>query len=731
MANMIEDPTLREMFRAECLEHATNIETGLLRLGQSSDSALLLDDIFREAHSLKGAARMLGLRDIQNLAHDLENTLDEARQGNIVIEGREIPPLLQKLDGIRALVAVAVGDTAAHSAAPLSAGQPVSTPQPAITTPDPGTKPPSDTDASGAPVDGNGPATQAPDPVDSAHKAASVFRIETLRIESSRLDAVFRLSAELVVNKGHIAGWRAELDELIHDAGSIEGNLAKDGGDLDRLRAGLDRLRTQANAQIARLETTVGELESGIRGLRLVPVSALLDQFPRMVHDLALESDKQVTFRVDGEDIVADKRIIEELRAPLMHLLRNAIDHGIETPGERTAVGKPANGRLEVAASHEPNAIVLTITDDGRGIDPDAIRRQAAKKRLYTDDQLRLMSDDDVRALILRPGFSTSHTVTEISGRGVGMDVVRASVERLRGSITIDSTFHRGTVISLRLPVSLTATRAVLVSEWGQIYAVPAEDIAALRRIKREEMHLIEGRPCFYHDGLAVIPERLGRLLERAAPEAQAPGEIHCVLLRSGSGLLALAVDAIESIEEIVIKPNAEPLARVRNVAGFAILSTGRVCVVLNPYDLERSIGLLAHTPERIAQGDDTSSPQHTPRILLVEDSITTRTQERRILEAAGYAVETAVDGVDAWNKLSRDTFDAVVSDVNMPRMSGFELTARIRADRKHAELPVLLVTSRASEADRRMGLEAGADAYITKPEFDQTLLLDSLARLL
>ena len=195
--------------------------------------------------------------------------------------------------------------------------------------------------------------------------------------------------------------------------------------------------------------------------------------------------------------------------------------------------------------------------------------------------------------------------------------------------------------------------------------------------------------------------------------------------------MLALAVDAIESIEEIVIKPNAEPLARVRNVAGFAILSTGRVCVVLNPYDLERSIGLIAHTPERIAEGDDTTSPRHTPRILLVEDSITTRTQERRILEAAGYAVETAIDGVDAWNKLSRETFDAVVSDVNMPRMSGFELTARIRADRKHAELPVLLVTSRASESDRRLGLEAGADAYITKPEFDQTLLLDSLARLL
>ena len=740
MTVLIDDPTLREMFRAESLEHAQNIESGLIALERTPQSTPLLDEVFREAHSLKGAARMLGLRDIQNLAHEIENLLDDARQGKLRITSAEVAPQLQKLDQIRALVAKAVGASA--------------TPTPNETAPAAPDDAPARTEATPAGRDAIGAST----PLHDAHRpelnAGAVglqnddpdvspprptdtmpvhgdFRIDTLRVESSRLDAVFRLSAELVVSKGHIAAWRSALEELIEDVAAFTPNQIRAENEQTRLRASLDDLRSRVNSDLARFETIVGELESGIRSLRLVPVSALLDQFPRMVHDLAHDSGKQISFRVEGASTVADKRIIEELKSPMMHLLRNCVDHGIESPQERLAAGKPASGTIEVLASQVPDAIIVTVKDDGRGIDLASIRNQAARRRMFTEDELRAMSDDEVRALILRPGFSTSRIITDVSGRGVGLDVVRASVERLRGSLSLESSPGKGTIMRMRLPVSLTATRAVLVHEWGQTYAIPAEDIAAVRRVRREELRIVEGRPCFYHDGQAVTPERLGRLLERGTEPAAQDGELHCVLLRSGTGLLALTVDTVTGIEEIVIKPNAEPLARVRNVSGFAILSSGQVCVVLNPSDLQRSIGLIARSASQSAQSVAGDAPKMVPRILLVEDSITTRTQERRILEAAGYDVETAVDGLDAWTKLSHARFDAVVSDINMPRMSGLELTEKIRAAAAHADLPVVLVTSRATEADRRRGLEVGADAYIAKPEFDQTLLLDSLARLL
>ncbi len=746
MTLLINDPTLREMFRAESFEHAQNIETGLISLERSPQSTALLDEVFREAHSLKGAARMLGLRDIQTLAHEIENLLDEARQGKIRITNAEVAPQLQKLDRIRALVAEAVGDPV-RTTAPESMHRPSVVAQESVVTQDLEPTSPIRSDAFAQQIQPSAiassksdfPATSAPDPsapsppppaVEPA-AAPAEFRIDTLRVESSKLDAVFRLSAELVVSKGHIAGWRTTLDELIHDVTLQAAKAAQSPEWTNRLRIGLDDLRSRLNSDLARFESIVAELESGIRDLRLVPVSALLDQFPRMVHDLANESGKQIVFRVEGASTVADKRIIEELKSPMMHLLRNAIDHGIESPQERIAAGKSPHGLIEVTATQAPDAIVVKVRDDGRGIDLTAIRRQALKRNLCSEEELASMHDDEVRALILRPGFSTSRVITDVSGRGVGLDVVRASVERLRGSLSIESIADQGTTMRLRLPVSLTATRAVLVHEWGQIYAIPAEDIAAVRRVKSDELHLIEGRPCFYHEEQAVTPERLGHLLERGNAPVAPNAELQCVLLRADSGLLALSVDQVAGIEEIVIKPNAEPLARVRNVAGFAILSTGQVCVVLNPFDLQRSIGLIARHPVQSNAVATTEAPKRTRRILLVEDSITTRTQERRILEAAGYEVETAVDGIDAWNKLSRASFDAVVSDINMPRMSGMELTAKIRADRSRADLPVVLVTSRASEADRRGGLEAGADAYITKQEFDQTILLDSLARLL
>jgi len=811
LTRLIEDRELREMFRAESGEHAQKIEAGLLDLERQPQDAPLLEEVFREAHSLKGAARMLGLRDIQNLAHEIETLLGEARQGKAGITATTVVAQLAKLDQIRHLVALAVGDAvepelgagdgtadpSASGVAPDSSPSPAqihshtqtlaqapSRPpfqlqpdqaspapdpfqlQPAQDSPasDPSWNPavhpgvpaypglrPASVAASPAPASppasrrepGSGAATAPRDaiPVPTpnhngagsspgpapAEGTVADLRIDTLRIESSRLDALLQLGGELVVSHGRISRWQSELDHVQGQCDYLQKHPADSAQGLADLSAEITRLRGQLSGDIARLESVSTQLETSIRKLRLLPMATLLELFPRMVRDLAAELGKQVSYRVEGASTVADKRIIEELKAPLTHLLRNCIDHGIESPAERRRAGKPEEGQIRIRVTSGADAVNILIQDDGRGLDLAAIRRQAIKQRLHTADELQHFSEAQIQALILRPGFSTSAMITDISGRGVGLDVVRACVERLRGALTLESAPGHGLTVQLRLPVSLTATRAMLVREWGQTYALPFDDIAFLRRLRPADLHVLEGRQGFYEGDQAIPLERLGLLLERSPPAFKEEERLQCVALRMGGETFALALDEVLDAEDIVVKPTTAPLIRVRNLAGLAVLNSGLVCPVLNGYDLLRGMNRKGQLAAPVAAEEQVQAQK---RILLAEDSITTRMQERRILEAAGYAVETAVDGLDAWNKLALHLFDAVVSDIQMPRMSGLELAERIRKNRKFAEVPIVLITSLATEEDRRRGLAAGADAYITKSEFDQTLLLDCLARL-
>ena len=726
MTALIEDRELRDIFRAESTEHTHNIEIGLLELERTPDAAPLLEEVFREAHSLKGASRMLGLHAIQNLAHEIENLLGDARHGKVRITAAEVAPQLVKLDQIRRLVALAVGD-----AVPESGGKPTDAASTeAKDPPRPTAEPVSASVPIPAAAKVQMPAESAEEPVSSQPANAPLpdFHIDTLRIESTRLDALLQLGGELVVSKGRIARWQTELDRLVDQT---EYNLKHpDTGNrgLVDMADDLVRLRGQMATDIARLETIAVELEGSIRKLRLLPMSTLLELFPRMVHDLSLQLGKKVVYRVEGAATVADKRIIEEMKAPLMHLLRNCIDHGIEVPEERVRAGKSEQGQILIAVSQSSDAVTIVVSDDGRGLDIQAIGQQAIKQHLCTADELQHMTEAQVQALILQSGFSTTRMITDLSGRGVGMDVVRATVERLRGSLKMESEPGRGTTFQLRLPVSLTATRAMMVQEWGQTYAFPFDDIAFLKRLRPSDLHNVEGRLCFYQGDHAIALERLGLLLDRAPPALnEEEDRVQCVVLKAGNETFAVALDQVLDAGDIVVKPTAVPLTRVRNVTGLAVLDSGLVCPVLNPNDLLRSMNRMVRTSPSTGVAE---AVQQQKRILLAEDSITTRMQERRILEAAGYAVETAVDGLDAWNKLAIYAFDAVVSDVQMPRMSGLDLAEKIRKNRKFAELPIVLVTSLATEEDRRRGLEAGADAYISKSEFDQTLLLDCLARL-
>jgi len=781
---MIHDPELRALFGAESEEHLHSLDEGLLRLESAPDDRATLEDVFRHAHSLKGSARMLGLNDIESLAHAFEDALGMAARGKVALSGERIERLLGALDAVRALVREAVTGQSAdvsvsgvlaalHTEAPAQSDE-----QPAVTAPEPvemaAPSPVVREDfpipAKNVPLAGgnfplaektfapeeNSPARLAPV---SAEPVA--WSVETMRVEPAKLDTLLSMAGELVVSTTRAARgageWRAlcELrDEwtrsvsdsrriLRHyarekesgvqnaDAGSAQTRLLRElertieaqEEKVERLNQGLARLGG-AVGDLNRLSGIVTEMEAAIRGVRLLPLSTLFGLFPRTVRDLARSSGKTVHLEIEGGETHADKRILESLKDPLMHLIRNALDHGIEASAERLAAGKPATATLALRGFHTARGIVVEVEDDGRGLDADAIRASAARKGLATPEELATWPVKEVFDLIFASGFSTRAYVSELSGRGVGLDIVRAQVARLRGTVEVESKAGQGCTFRLTMPVTLATTRVLLVRAGGQTLGVPIEAVRGLFRLAQGDVYRFGGRPTTDWNerpiSLAPLSELLGLPSGDEAPTARP-----CLVVEAGDERVGLLIDALLEEQEIILKPLGILGNRVPSLAGATILDTGEVCLVLHPTELLR-LATRANVPAP-------SLPPPPPKaksVLLVEDSITVRTQEKRIIEGAGFGVVTAVDGLDGWNKLSAGAFDAVVTDIEMPRMDGLALSARIRSNPQFADLPIILVTSLGSDDDRRRGAEVGADAYIVKSAFDQRALLDALRRL-
>jgi two-component system chemotaxis sensor kinase CheA len=495
---------------------------------------------------------------------------------------------------------------------------------------------------------------------------------------------------------------------------------------------------------VERLGLVAGALEESIRAMRLLPLSVLFHPFPRLVRDTARTLLKEVRLVIEGGDTTADKRILEELKDPLMHMVRNALDHGIEGPDERQAAHKPREATLSLRARQTATSVVIELADDGRGLDLAAIRRTALQRRVLREEELDAMSPEQIQSLIFAPGFSTSPSVTALSGRGVGLDVVRANVERLKGTIQVESHPGEGCRFQLRFPITLATTRVLLVRVARWTYALPVEFVEGALLVDLADIFTLEGRPSISVENCPVPAVALVDLLElpdgaghdlsktsgRGLPARRAgspgAGRLPCILLSMGSQRLGLLVDELLDEQEVMLKPLGGLLQRVRNVSGATILSSGEVCMVLNCQDLLMSL----LRPPGVRRLEARVEEERPKLILLVEDSITTRTQEKRILEGAGYEVVTAVDGIEALDKLGTRPFDAVVSDIEMPNLDGLALTTRIRQDPQYRELPVILVTTLSSEEDRRRGAEAGANAYITKATFDQRELVETVRRL-
>lgn len=742
---MIDDKELLELFKVESGEHIQRLDEGFLRLEKETGNLSLIADVMREAHSLKGAARMLGLSDIERLSHQLEDILNAAKKGAASLSPEAIDGMYKTLDEIKKLVNEAIMGEAPKT------GHMEKT---------------EDEKMRSYEVKESTVSTsqqEAPPP------AGEAFRIETVRVDTRRLDSLMTHAGELSVTQLRISRRPAEIEEIIgvweklrsHGAYRIssfaKNEIRNTNDEIRRISSGemlgslLNKLRMDAEEDSSRLEFISNELEDGIRTIRLLPLSTIFSLFPRMVRDMAREKSKEINLVIEGGDTTADKRIIEEMKDPLMHMLRNSIDHGIESPSERGQKGKPRIGTIALKAYQTAANIVIEVKDDGRGLDPDVIKRAALKKKIIREEELAVMTASQIQALIFVSGFSTSSFVTDVSGRGVGLDVVRNNVENLKGTIQIESDMGKGCALRVQLPITLATTRVLIAGANGRIYAIPVVHVLTTIRIPAKEIFTIEGRNTVVFEGSPLSVARLPDLLELRSEvkgqrsqggkgsggfhsnhgilESLNPAEaLPCIILSIGEDRLGILVDELLDEQEVVLKQQSLLLKRVRNVSGTTILGTGEVCTVLNPQDLIRSAQkkeMPAVSPKPVEEEERKKS------ILLAEDSLTTRAQLKRILEGAGYEVEAAVDGAEAFNKLGMRTFDVLVTDILMPNMDGLTLTGKIRQDRKYKELPIILVTSLASDEDRKRGLEAGANAYITKPAFDQKVFLETLRRLI
>jgi two-component system chemotaxis sensor kinase CheA len=751
-------------FKTEQSEHIQKINQGLLALEKNPVANIrqaLLEDIFREAHSLKGAARAVGMTTIESIAHGMEDLLLQAKENRLTFSPELFDLLYQALDSVELLIQrVEAGQSAAPAKVlmllarleEMAAG--VEKTQPEVDERD---EDPKETDepawekeealAEEANVD-DSPARQF-----SGDPTAILNQDETIRVSVSKLDALMAQFSELLGAKiraeqrlaevrllqNSVAQWQKEIGLLqTYRNGHYKSRnghkpgarlLVDDQEQLRVLGVQANTLYRELSNDTMRLSLVIDELQEEIKRVRMLPLATITTTFGRMVRDLARERGKQINLIIKGGEIELDKRVLEQIKDPLIHLLRNAVDHGIDLPDARRQAGKPVEGQIVLAASQQGNNVVITVSDDGSGLDLQAIRTAATRRGLLKRKEIKKLSDAETAMLIFSSGLSTKELITDISGRGVGLDVVRRNVEELHGTLEVSFEPGQGTTFTMSLPLTLASSRGLLVQVSGQIFALPLTTVEHMLQVEQNATTSVEGKAAITYQGRSVGLAWLSDLLELPHP-AKDKDRLTIVIVAVAEKRLGLVVDELSGEQEIVIKSLGKQLAKVGGIAGATMLGSGQAALVLHVADL---IKLAARTPSRTSMTVTPSNQKVEQRktILVVDDSITTRTLEKNILEAAGYEVKLATNGEEALGLLMSEGLPhLIVSDVNMPRLDGFGLTSRIRQDKRYAEVPVILVTSLDSPADKARGIEVGADAYIVKSNFDQGNLLETIEQL-
>ena len=798
---------LLSMFKIEAEEHIKSMSSGLLdleKLEPGREYMHTIETVYREAHSLKGAARSVNLIKIETVCQSLETIFAAIKKQTIEFNPSLFDTLHQSVDTISDILEDSdhtdisgvmqklteiekkyIGKKSAPDTDLI--GEPV--PEVSPTT-KPETKKESEKPA--LPKNKKEPvvpqpvpesvipdapilAEPEPEPV-SAVKSATVISdqdkaivSDTIRISTSKLDKLLLQAEEMLAakltseqNAADLRDlnirfenwkklWEAMDEEIRHEFQELRKNAVLDPDelmkwfyenianvmDLNRqlikdFDVNLGSLYKMAKDNARSLGGMVDTLLEDMKEVLMLPFSTLLRILPKIVRDLSRDQGKEVELIVRGSTIEIDRRILEELKDPFIHLLRNCVDHGIEKPEVRIKNKKPKSGTISVSIiQRSGNKVEILINDDGGGIDPEKVRSVAVKKGVITETEAAKLTRDECLMLIFQSEVSTSPIITDISGRGLGMPIVREKVEILGGSISINTEVGKGTTFKIQLPVTLATFRGILVRVSEFIYVVPTINVDRVIRIPADNIKTVETRETITLDGETVALAQLDATLGIGSNGSKVSndGFISCIVLGADDKKIAFSVDEVINEQEVLVKGLDKPLVRIRNISGATILGNGQVIPILNASDLIKSAMLLEYVSQRTQKSEEKQLGKKS--ILVAEDSITSRTLLKNILESAGYSVTTTVDGMDALTALKSKTYDLVVSDIEMPRMNGFDLVTKIRSDRKMAELPIVLVTALESREDRERGIDVGANAYIVKRSFDQSNLLEVIRKLI
>ena len=755
----MRDASLLELFSLEAEAQTQVLNAGLLALERNPTQADQLEACMRAAHSLKGAARIVGVEAGVSVSHVMEDCLVSAQEGRLYLQPEHIDALLQGTDllmriatpgntvtsaDIEAYVALMnrlvepSAPTARVAPPPFDVSQLLLTPEPVV-------------------PEAPAPVELAPLPEPAAEPARRPQRLteggeRVLRVTAERLNSLLDLSSKSLVETQRLKPYLATMQRLKRMQNTSLRALDHLGDQLKVLtltpeaeEALAEARRLLAESQHVLSEQTAQLDEFGWQtsqraqllydtalACRMRPFADVLAGQERMVRDLGRSLGKQIRLEIEGEKTQVDRDVLEKLEAPLMHLLRNAVDHGIEPPEQRLRAGKPAEGEIRLRASHQAGLLVVELSDDGGGVDLERLRRSIVQRQLSTEATAAQLSEEELLTFLFLPGFSLRDTVTEVSGRGVGLDAVQHMVRLLRGSIVLEQVSGQGSRFHLEVPLTLSVVRSLVVEVGGEAYAFPLAHIERMRDLAPDDIVQVEGRQHFWHEGQHVGLVAASQLLQRP-PGQNDDDTLKVVVIREREAVYGVAVERFIGERTLVVLPLDPRLGKVQDISAGALLDDGSPVLIVDVEDMLRSVDKLLNTGrlERIDRRNRHTAEVARKRILVVDDSLTVRELQRKLLLNRGYEVAVAVDGMDGWNALRAEHFDLLITDIDMPRMDGIELVSLLRRDNRLQSLPVMVVSYKDREEDRRRGLDAGADYYLAKASFHDDALLDAVVELI
>ena len=760
---------IMEDFLIEAFELIEQIDHDLVELEANPEDLELLNRIFRVAHTVKGSSSFLNFDVLTELTHHMEDVLNKARKGELKITPDIMDVVLESVDMMKGLlesirdngsdaaagidiknicvrltqISEGEASSAAAEAPAAPSPEPVKEPEPVAPAEEAapevsdaelsklsdseveaeierllkvrkaedqarraskGIAPKSPeeiapaTSAASAPAPKPAPSRErdADKKVPAASSNSAVAQEQTIRVEVKRLDHLMNLIGELVLGKNRLLKIYDDVEERYEGEKFLE----------------------ELNQVVSSLSLVTTDIQLAVMKTRMLPIAKVFNKFPRMIRDLSRDLGKQIDLEISGEETELDKSIVEEIGDPLVHIIRNSCDHGIEDPETRKAMGKPEKGLVQLKAYNEGNHIVVEIVDDGKGLDADMLKAKSIEKGIITEREADAMSEKEAFGLIFKPGFSTAAKVTNVSGRGVGMDVVKTNIEKLNGIIDIESEVGKGTVMKLKIPLTLAIIQSLLVGTQEEFYAIPLASVLETVRVPIDDIYTIDGK-----NVLRLRDEVLSlvRLSDVFGVNKVFDGgdQTYVVIIGVAEAKLGIIVDTLVGQEEIVIKSMGDYLQNIPGIAGATIRGDGRVTLIID-------VGAMMEMAKDIkvnirAEMEDSTKAKEKPsdyKVLIVDDSKMDRTIMQKSLEPIGVTIIEATNGVEALNiiKSGEHAFDAVLIDIEMPRMDGYTLAGEIRKYSKYRTLPLIAVTSRTSKTDRLRGVEVGMTEYITKP---------------